>query len=99
MGIQVRRMLKTATASLKDRKVSRKETTELKLVLPQASAVKARFTKAGAGKKVAKLSPAWKKELQTDGGERPVKLWKNELQTGDAAFDGAIYSETDTADA
>lgn len=80
MGIQVQRQFKTSSSSLNGMEVSHNETTEMRLTLPQASAVKARFSKEGVGKKL-------------------VKLFKKELQTGDAAFDSAIYIETDTSDA
>jgi hypothetical protein len=57
--------------------LSEKETTEVTLTLPRATAVAATFSKEGIGKKL-------------------VKIFKKELQTGDQAFDDAIYISTDT---
>jgi hypothetical protein len=87
MGIRVQRQFKTSSSSLNGMEVSHNETTEMRWTLPQASAVKARFT-------------AVKARFTKEGiGKKLVKLFKKELQTGDAAFDRAIYIETDTSDA
>lgn len=80
LGVSVKRRFVTSSSSLNGIQLGGKETTELTLTLPRATAVKATFAKEGLGRKL-------------------VKLFKKELQTGDKAFDDAIYISTDTADA
>jgi hypothetical protein len=78
-GIMVKRSFKTTSTSVNGMELSSKETTELSILLPRPSALKAKFSKEGILDKVG-------------------KLFKKELQTGDAAFDKAIYISTDTTD-
>jgi len=78
-GIAVKRSFKSSSTSIGGMEVSAKETTELSLLLPRPSPLKARFGKEGMLNKLG-------------------KLFKKELQTGDAGFDKAIYISTDTPD-
>lgn len=80
LGIAVTRRYKTSSTSINGMELSSNETTELSLVLPRGTGIKASFAKEGLGKKLA-------------------KLFKKELQTGDASFDAAIYISTDTSEA
>jgi hypothetical protein len=80
MGIQMHRTYKATSTEVNGMELSHQETTEFQLVLPRPTSIKARFSKEGVGKKLA-------------------KLFKKELQTGDAGFDAAIYIATDTPDA
>lgn len=79
MGVEMKLSFVTSSTEINGMQLSEKETTEVTLTLPRATAVAATFSKEGIGKKL-------------------VKLFKKELQTGDKAFDDAIYISTDTPD-
>ena len=78
-GIMVKRSFKSSSTSVHGMELSAQETTELSILLPRPSALKAKFGKEGFMNKLG-------------------KLFKKELQTGDAAFDSAIFISTDTPD-
>jgi hypothetical protein len=77
MGVTMKLSFLTSSTEINGMQLSEKETTEVTLTLPRATAVAATFSKEGIGKKL-------------------VKIFKKELQTGDQAFDDAIYISTDT---
>lgn len=77
MGVEMKLAFVTSSTEVSGMQLSEKETTEVTLTLPRATAVAATFSKEGIGKKL-------------------VKIFKKEMQTGDKAFDDAIYISTDT---
>lgn len=77
MGVEMKLAFQTSSTEINGMQLSEKETTEVTLTLPRATAVAATFSKEGIGKKL-------------------VKIFKKEMQTGDKAFDDAIYISTDT---
>jgi hypothetical protein len=77
MGVEMKLSFQTSSTEINGMQLSEKETTEVTLTLPRATAVAATFSKEGIGKKL-------------------VKIFKKEMQTGDQAFDDAIYISTDT---
>lgn len=77
MGVGMKLAFQTSSTEISGMQLSEKETTEVTLTLPRATAVAATFSQEGIGKKL-------------------VKIFKKEMQTGDQAFDDAIYISTDT---
>jgi hypothetical protein len=77
MDVTMTLSFQTSSTEINGMQLSEKETTEVTLTLPRATAVAATFSKEGIGKKL-------------------VKIFKKEMQTGDKAFDDAIYISTDT---
>lgn len=77
MDVTMKLSFQTSSTEISGMQLSEKETTEVTLTLPRATAVAATFSKEGIGKKL-------------------VKIFKKEMQTGDTAFDDAIYISTDT---
>ncbi len=66
MGVEMALAFQTSSTEINGLQLSEKETTEVTLTLPRATAVAATFSQEGIGKKLVKL---FKKELQT--GDKP----------------------------
>jgi len=77
MGVQVQKVVQTATISSGAVDLSRNEVTRYQMRLPVSPQLKASFRKE-----------SW--------GDALVKVFKKELQTGDAEFDKLVYVSTDT---
>lgn len=66
MGVEMALAFQTSSTEINGLQLSEKETTEVTLTLPRATAVAATFSQEGIGKKLVKI---FKKEMQT--GDKP----------------------------